>query len=65
LNLPDIETLALDNNRLKTLPKSIETLKKMKKLTYQGNLIESEPAWLQIVAASVDFTLKMGTFHTI
>jgi Leucine-rich repeat (LRR) protein len=62
ISLPDLEVIALDNNKLSTFPKSLENLKKIKKLTYKNNNFKDVPEWVEALGTAVASVLKMGIF---
>lgn len=52
-SLLGLETLMLDNNKLKKLPSSIADMKRLKKFSHENNPLEQRPEWLSMVRALI------------
>jgi len=63
--LPELEVIALDNNKLSDFPTSLHKLTKIKKLTYKNNLFKNIPEWVDMIGQTIESVLKMGIFILI
>lgn len=64
-SLLGLETLLLDNNKIRRLPSSIENLKRLKQLSHENNPIENKPEWISMIKNLIENTLKMGNYFSI
>ena len=53
-SITQVETVHLDNNRIKHLPTSIQKLKRPKEITYKDNPVEDSPEWLGMIDKLVE-----------
>lgn len=62
--LPDLEELDIEKNKFKKLPSSLQGARKLKKLKYDKEVIESPP-WMDMLLKSIENANLNGTFDCI